>query len=545
MKFKLFLSLCILQFSNFLFAGDKNEGNKNLVIGPKIEKALLAIELQNKNEKLHMLAHNRLDIWDPDVVKFEIDPVTLAQIGESKFITKKKSESSFIPDSRKYIYFKTISTDNNEIYFFTYYEEKDETYYLFYQLADKNNVPLAKPVKISKHKNFGSTDFTDDYRLGSFEVGINKSKSIVYLINQEPHKVINKKKEEYSPGVVTISYYDVKDMKEINTATYDLSITNFHEFAFIGNNGMMYSLVKKFYKEEINSMSIDGKPKKQEKIRWFYKVIGLNVNKPEEIPIETTIALKDQYVFHVKLQLDENGEIFCAGTKSNKAESKNPEKLNGIFTCNLNSKTLEVANYREIRIEDQIINCLKGDETEEPNYRIIGVEKFDNGTSTFLLEENVNYIEYVETKNSSYRSRFYYHGNIMICNVGTNNKINWINNLLRNEYHQRDYAYFYFKRVGNSINFVFIDSKSNYDKTTLKFNYDINKMELPKVFELERIAIAKVDENGNQLRRLADNSDLGFDNSLKGVAWSNSGKEFYFTASSGINYNKIVKVLFD
>ena len=72
------------------------------------------------------------------------------------------------------------------------------------------------------------------------------------------------------------------------------------------------------------------------------------------------------------------------------------------------------------------------------------MEKFDNGTSTFLLEENVNYIEYVETKNSSYRSRFYYHGNIMICNVGTNNKINWINNLLRNEYHQRDYAYFYF-----------------------------------------------------------------------------------------------------
>jgi hypothetical protein len=246
---------------------------------------------------LQLLAQNRIEQFSPDLVKFEIDPITLAQVGESRFITKKKRDNGFVADAKKYNYITTISTDNNEIYFFEYLESKDNTHYLFYQFADKNNTPLAEPVKIAKHKDFEESDSEKYFRKGSFKIGTNRNNSILYVINQEPHNIINKKKDEYKPGEVSVTFFNPKDMKELSSATYDLSISSFADLAFLSDDGIMYSLSKNNYTEEIEAINKKGKSQKEVKLRWFFKAIALNVNKPELPAIEKNIIIKDNYVF--------------------------------------------------------------------------------------------------------------------------------------------------------------------------------------------------------------------------------------------------------
>lgn len=546
MKIKLFLALCILQFSNYSYSGEKNEKNDKVIYGPKIEESLEALNLEYVDNKLHFFYKNRIEFFDPDVVRVDVNPNTLAQEGKPQFITRKKKESGFVADAKQYGYLKTISSNTSEVHFFSYLEDKDQTIYLFYQVAGKDLVPLSSPVKIAKRKFLEVSDFDFNYRKGDFTIGINKSKTIIYVICQAPNKVIDKKKDEYSPGEVTITYYDAKDMKELNTATYNLGVNSFGDFAFMGDEGMMYSLIKTSYKEELEVIKSNGKIKKEERFLFNYKVMALNVNKPETLPVEKNISFNDQYVFNVKLDLKEDGSIFCSGTKSEREAKRNPKKINSIFTCNLNPKSLEIGNLNEIKLEKELEYCLDGSDNVDPSYRVIGMEKMENGTTTFILEENVNYLQRVDTKNSSYDLRFYFHGNIALCNVDAKNNVNWITNFYRKESHSNyDYSYFYFKKCGNKINFVFNDAKSSYDKNTLQLKPNLQIKDISEIGGVDRIAMATLDETGSFSCRLTDINSLSFEYAFDGFAWSDNGKEFFFNAYSRKNVSKIVKVLFD
>jgi hypothetical protein len=92
---------------------------------------------------------------DPEVFQYEINSSTLDKSGNPIYISQnKKKANGFVVDQNKFSFFANVSTLINEINFFTTYEEKEKVTYLSYQFADKNNIPLANPVRIAKKKGF-------------------------------------------------------------------------------------------------------------------------------------------------------------------------------------------------------------------------------------------------------------------------------------------------------------------------------------------------------------------------------------------------------
>jgi hypothetical protein len=533
MKFKLLLTLCILQFSNYAFSADKSNPTKKLVVGPRINKAEVNIDLKFNNEKLVYTARKDEELFDVD-----IDRETLNSAGNPRFIKqKKKNASGFVVDGSKFKYLEKISTEINEIYFFFVYEDKDKTYSLYYQMADKNGSPNAKPVKIGKRKDSEDAYSDSDYRNGSFSFGLNRSKSLVYVLNQASHKKINKKEKEYQPGEVVITYYDSKDMKELGSGTYDLSISKFGASAIFGDDGMVYTLVKNLYKEEIEIVNKKGKTNKEVKERYIYKVVAINLSKPENSPVEKTMVLKDKRVENIKIQIEENGSINCAGTKVDLDENNNSGKMTGFFTCSLNSNNLEISNFYEYNFEEGINSCLILIENTEAKYKIIGIEKMDNGSTSLLFEESGSYlVTGTNSKGYSYTRTYYQHGNLIVCNIGTNHKINWVSNLHKREIKNgSDFTSFYYKKFGNQLKFVFNDSKYNYDKTNLAYKTNLKSREVSEVEGLERIAIASIDEFGNCNRKLVENEKIPYYGYLETSAWSETNNEFYFIVCSKYN----------
>jgi hypothetical protein len=344
MKFKLILTLCILQFSNFLIAGSKNDPNKKYFVGPKVKNASGISSLLYSKDKLVLGTFNGDELF-----KANINPVNLMQEGEPKFITrKKKNVSGFVVDGGNFMFVESITTEANVINFLmTDQTATDGFFYLYYQMCDANNKPLSKPVKMAKRKAFQEYSYASDYRNGSFKVGLSKNKKNIYLINQAAYKATKKNAtvEDLIPGEVEIAMYDSKDMKEINSGTFNLQIRSFGASAIYGDDGMVYTLVKSLYTEDVSETSKRGKVKTEQMERWYYKLIAINASKQNSAPQEKSVFLKDQYVYNVKLQLEEDGTLLCGGTKSDMDEKNNPKKLNGYFYFCLNNFAKDKIEY--------------------------------------------------------------------------------------------------------------------------------------------------------------------------------------------------------
>jgi len=536
MKFKLFLTLCILQFSNFLFAGSKNDPNKKYFVGPKVKNASGISSLLYSKDKLVLGTFNGDELF-----KANINPVNLMQEGEPKFITrKKKNVSGFVVDGGNFMFVESITTEANVINFLmTDQTATDGFFYLYYQMCDANNKPLSKPVKMAKRKAFQEYSYASDYRNGSFKVGLSKNKKNIYLINQAAYKATKKNAtvEDLIPGEVEIAMYDSKDMKEINSGTFNLQIRSFGASAIYGDDGMVYTLVKSLYTEDVSETSKRGKVKTEQMERWYYKLIAINASKQNSAPQEKSVFLKDQYVYNVKLQLEEDGTLLCGGTKSDIDEKNNPKKLNGYFYFSINAQNLETISYNEVNFEYEhkstFVDTYKPDEY---NYKVIGMEKMSNGSITFLIDELVAVENYLSATKGIFSVKDYKHGNIIISNSDKSNKINWTKNFYRYEYHTGDESInFYYKKTGNKINFVFKDSRKNYDGSTLMFKSDLKSTDLSVYNLAERIAMASVDEDGIVKRKLVDKNSLPYVVYFNTNTWSDNANEFFFLATNKYN----------
>jgi hypothetical protein len=540
---KVFKLIGLLLFASILSVTAQDG---TLKVGPKLNGARYIYDIKLRDNDLSVMTGKGYDLnyW-------KLSPVSLMPSGEAKPITATKGKAGgMVLDSKEYHYFTKVSLESKEIIFYTKKESKDKTNSLFYQDLDLSFKPITKSSKLAtRSTKAAKTGLFNmfSYDGGGYTIKTNRQKDKILIINQAPGKKVDKKT---LPGDVTLSIYDPKDMKEIASATYDLGIYSYGASAVVGDDGLVYSLVR------VDADRQERKEKKKNgEASWFYKIVGVNVNDSEAQPFEYDLIFKNKGILRASLEITNTGELICAGTYSELTKRGNVDDFDGIFYAKLNPKTGEVIADNHKKLDRSTVEFMttkrnsKKNEGVSTEFKLRGYEAMDNGTSNLILEED--YIVVVTTTDSRGQTRttyHYYSKAILVANIASDGEINWIKHIPKYQHTVNDggaFNSFTYYKDKNDLKFIFADNSKNYDPKTFKLKQEnvknINSMKSSKT--AASIALAKMDANGNVEQKLLTTAKKHVLFTRYGK-WSKSGNEVYLQATQRMTIGKQLFAIF-
>lgn len=513
----------------------------NLKFGPQLKGAKQIINAILVDNSLAVITAN-----GNEINSWKLSPVSLMPSGEPKPITT---------NNKKLIGGNVASSSENQFYHFFDLDKKDMLFYtnriggkgnttLLYQTLDNSGKPLDKPSKLASRSNkTTSTGFLNMISIdgGGFNLMLNRTKTSLLMVNQAPSTKVDK---EIVPGEISLSLYDTETMKDVANASYKLDVSDYGTSAVLGENGYVYSLVK--------VILTDKKDKKEKKKSgdaiWYYKIIGVNLNKPYDPPIESNFDFKNKGILDAALEFAPTGELICAGTYSELTKKGNIDDFDGIFYAKLNPTTGQVISENSRKLDRQTVEFMTSKKNAKRNegvssaFRIKGFVALENGSSNLILEETYMYVE-TTYNGKTYTTTYHYVSKaIIVANIDTNGEIVWINHIPKHQHTTNDMGMYnsctYFKDK-NTLKFVFADNNNNYDSKTFKIKPNNSKSISSMAISAagKSIAYAKVDENGNVEQKLVATSKKHLLLTKNGI-WSKSGEELYIPAKTRISAGK-------
>ena len=513
----------------------------NLKFGPQLKGAKQIVHAKLVDNSLAVITSNgnELSAW-------KLSPVSLMPTGEPKPITSSKKNliSGNVVSSNENEFYRFFNLDKKNMLFYTNRIVEKGTTSLLYQSTDNTGKPLEKPIKLASRSNkLANTGFLNMVTVdgGGYSLMLNRTKSSLLIVNQAPSTKVDK---EIVPGEISLSLYDTETMKDIANANYKLDISDYGTSAVLGENGYVYSLVK---------VSLTDKKDKKEKKKsgdatWYYKIVGVNLNKPYDAPIESNFDFKNKGILGAALEFAPTGELICAGTYSELTTKGNIDDFDGIFYAKINPTTGEVVSENNRKLDRKTVEFMTSkrnahrDEGVSSAFGIKGFVSLENGSSDLILEETYMFVE-TSYNGRTYTTTYHYVSKaILVANIDTNGEIVWINHIPKHQHTTNDNGMFnsctYFKDK-NTLKFVFADNNNNYDPITFNIKpnnaKNINSMAVSAAGK--SIAYAKVDENGKVEQKLVATAKKHLLLTKNGI-WSKSGEELYIPAKTRISAGK-------
>ena len=551
MKFKLILTLSILQFSTYLFAQEEN-----LISGPKIKGLSTSDHVRINNNTLSCLGWNYINgSYNAQNISL---PKLTAEGMPTTVLAKGKELGNFQGNSKEFSIQQIIELKDKAVAFYLKTEKKDKTNSLYYQFLDTEYKPTSKILKIARRN---STKFAIKWGFGDgggFEVKTNKTKDQILIINEEATTEVDGKDKI---GEVTFSLFDVKDMSEISSGKYDLGIGNIKNNLKFGNNGFVYSAVRVI----INKDEPRKQRKKNREIKtsYYYKVIGINLKEPEAKLVETELIFDDKEIITASIDVNEDGELFCFGMYDLIKDEKVEKNFEGVYFAKLDNKTLEVLTSNQIKLDEETSDFLKlkrklskddiknglSSEIVKPRFIFKDFVKYKNGESNIILEfEEKTVWEGTDSKGRRYTTVSYQTGSILVINLSINYDVNWMKCIPKNQYTSNnltksDHSYL-LKSDGNSLNFIFFDTPKNYDKKTQVsiMNEKSKGADFYFCDSDRNLAMARIDEKGIVTQKLICEIPKKYSINWKNGVWSENGRVYYFAGNK--QYSDIITGLY-
>ncbi|MCK5857535.1 MAG: hypothetical protein KAG64_08595 [Bacteroidales bacterium] len=335
--------------------------------------------------------------------------------------------------------------------------KKTQKKYLLFQEHSPKTLKVIKQWKV-----LGEIPYEKKRRSGDFSFAYSQNKKRVLVYHYMPYKKGSKQKIAFS---VLDSNMNKLWSKKL-TLPYSDELFLIKDFE-VDDEGNVYLIGKKW----------KGKPKNvvSGKINFSYVILGYHAQ-GDDVK-EYKLALKDKFITQVKLAVDNNLNLICAGFYTN---TKNVYSLGGSFLLKIDHKTSDVmvSNYKDFSV-DFITSLMskrkqekakkkkkKGKTIEMPEYDLDALVIRDDG-GVLLIGERYYVVSHTYVDANGHRSTTYtyYSTNIIVVNFNPDGSVKWMRRVPKSQSSASPYFLSYVSATyEDNIYFIYNDHVDNSKK---------------------------------------------------------------------------------
>lgn len=272
----------------------------------------------------------------------------------------------------------------------------------------------------------------------------------------------------------TMKVFDA-ELKEIQTKNvtlpYNKDLLQILRFD-VDNEGNIYLLTR--------FRSADWREKRKAKQAYFtYKILAYR-NEGIEVK-EYDVTLDEKYISDITFDLDQNNNLICAGFFSERFRSE----IAGTFFFSIDAETKKIRKQDTKKFDTAELSLFMKERSAEKGKEIDGsfaLEEFilrpDGGV--VLIAESF-FTTSKSTSNGAYKT-IYNYGPIMIVNISSEGKIDWVTNISKKQKADiKDYTSYATAIKGDEIFLIFnegLAKKSNVMAASVDAKGEVSKKEL-------------------------------------------------------------------
>lgn len=322
------------------------------------------------------------------------------------------------------------------IILYTYFNKSEKTRYIYTQSFDKKKMRFSKEFKIiakfDEPKKFLSR--------GRIDIKFSEDGSKLGIIYSLPY---DKREKEKFGAIVFDANLNELWSREMTLPYLDKFYTL--EYYYIGNDGKIY-VQGIHYKTEKARLKRSGKP------NYNYKIFVYGEDKSDFLNFQ--IRLKDKFITDMKMGMNNENELICAGFYSDKGHWS----IKGTFYAKVDKKSgeLEEKSFKEFP-EDFIMEELSERQKKrvKKGKRKVGeMYEYDldelvltNDGGVVLIAEQYYVTEHTTSHTdangvTTYTTTYYYHYNdIIAAFVNSNGSIEWLQRIPKHQTSTNDGGY--------------------------------------------------------------------------------------------------------
>ena len=330
--------------------------------------------------------------------------------------------------------------------------KKTHKKYLLYQEYSPTSMKITKKWTI-----LGEIPYQKKRRSGNFSFTYSQNKKRVLVYHYLPYKKGAKQKIAFSVLDSNMN----KIWKTKVSLPYADNLFAIKDFE-VDDAGNVYIVGKKW----------KGKAKDviKGKINFSYVIVKYVEGGDNEQ--EFKLSLKNKYITQVKLAMDNDLNLICAGFYTN---TKNIYSLGGSFLLKLNHEDGETmaSNYKDFSVEfitsllskrkQQKAKKKKGKKVEMPEYDLDALVIRDDG-GVLLVGERAYVVShtYTDANGHSHTSYTYYTRNIIVVNFNPDGTVKWMRRVPKSQSSSSPYYLSYVSATyQDNIYFIYNDHVDN------------------------------------------------------------------------------------
>lgn len=420
----------------------------------------------------------------------------------SKNVKLTNEAETELKENKKPMSFEFIVQMDEILYVFSSQEDKKAyTNNLYVQTINKSTLELNNDRRIISEIDY-QTNFK--YDRGSFDYGLSRDSSKIIIYYNLPYE--KKEYEKFGFHILDAGMNEIWSNAIVLPYTDELFVIQDYR---LDNFGHVHVLGKKYHE----------KLKSTRKGEVNYHHLILSYYKGEDKPKEYDVKLEDKYLNEMRIEVNDDKEIICAGFYSNIGVLH----IDGSFYLKIDNETKEIVvkNFKEFSLDFITQNLsdkqeskarkkeAKGKDVELFNYNIDDMVMSDDG-SIFLIGEQYYEIERSSTDadgNTVYNT-YYFYKDIIVVNIDFIGNIVWAEKIGKYQKTRNDggyYSSYTISVTGDKLYFAFNDHPDNLvvnpkDKDFNKFQGQKNSI----------VVLVEIDNEGNQKRKsLLSTKDVG------------------------------------
>lgn len=457
-------------------------------------------------------------------------------------------------DTEQNQFIKNLQIKDKEVFFYRQKSYKTP-FSLIYQMIDKDGIIRNGSIEIPNVEDFKLVDnygYIKPINPLRLELVVSKDEESIYVIYSQDQSKTTGESDKIEHTIITI---DTKSMLIKGQSNYSLNFDLISAGLVADNNNYLYTLIQIEKPDTV---------KKLFNYNWIrnYKVIGLNTSIKIE-PDIFDIELENKRINDVNFDFANNGDLIIAGLFTKPIGNKyQNENVHGYFTKRIDTKTKRIIWENETLFSSEIVTATKGALSAKlglgtsENFYLMDLAFLKNGSICIIMEDrfygsdsysNFNYLmpfsargNYLSAANYGNKTTPSIYSSIIVGNIDKDGKTIWTKHIPkkqeRNPKHNNDKAIGYsFHVIDNKIQFVFTDTKGNYDPNTfLRKAADADGSFSIKSagFKSNTLAMFEIDEQGESKQRVIA-ADYGYSFLSKGITWTENNDEILVVSVKG------------
>ncbi len=373
--------------------------------------------------------------------------------------------------NKKKMYYDHVIHFNNEIYLFSFYiNKKLGKMFLFMQKVDKKTMmPTNQLTKVSETEIKGI--FSGNH--GDFDYKTSRDDSKLMIFNTFPE-------EKGKPQRFGLTIFD-QNVKEIWSKTLSLPYNDelFDIQDYIVDNDGNVHIVSLLYKDK-------RKEKRKGQPNYIYQIYSI-YNQGKDVK-EYSIELEGKFITDMKLAINDQKDIICAGFYAEKSGSS----IIGTYNVKLNPETKEIvsrhmnefgvdyvnqeASDEEDDVDEKKVSSKskeskkdKEKEKEMADYQLDEIIFNENGESYLIAEQYYYTVHTYVTSDgkgsSTTRTTYhYFYNDIIVVKMSKEGKIVWVSKIPKKQRSTNDngfYSSYVMATINGKMNFFFNDHLDN------------------------------------------------------------------------------------